>query len=305
MREIIRLIDLQGRAPAQPLMGALPVVVRLVEPKLVAPLLRGGEMQDMEQLLIVGPVGALDEGVLPGLARLVEAVAQPQGLGLLLKGALALGVGGVFHREGHGVVGHDQPKGGEGAQRPLQHAGHGGRVGAGMDLAVFHPGAQVDQRDLVLKARAARHRRKLLDIHLGAVAPHRDRPARPGALGAGLAELGLLEDTPQGAGVGLRKAAAQLPGQAPRAMLGMLAPRLQGRLAVFGGDRTGVAMGGAGAVVGILARDPALDGGDRDMKLAGQLMQAEVLLLKEAAHFLAPRRRQGGVGMQVHGGAPP
>lgn len=69
-------------------------------------------MELMKTFLIVCSVTALNKSILPRRPTLDRPMRHSQGGDLLLEGGLSLGMRRIPHRKVHGVIRHDEKKGG-------------------------------------------------------------------------------------------------------------------------------------------------------------------------------------------------
>ena len=94
-------------------MGSTVIVIHFPEPKLIAPLFRGSELQHIKKFFIVGPMTPFDNSILPGASLLTGAMNQVKGFRCPLELGHPFRINGVFHGKDQGVVGPDEKKGGK------------------------------------------------------------------------------------------------------------------------------------------------------------------------------------------------
>ena len=110
---------------------------------------RGLELLPMETLLVIRPITPFNKPIAPRCSAWYPPMSQSQLVGHPFKGGDALGMGGIGHREHHGIIGHDEMKWRQARHRlgenPRNHRARLGR----MDFGVFHPCPQVNRTDFV------------------------------------------------------------------------------------------------------------------------------------------------------------
>jgi hypothetical protein len=94
------------------LMGPGIVVFHFPKPELVFSFFGVLESQAVKNVLVVRPVGALDEAVFPRFALWDEGMGAPVPFNGFGEGRFAVGLAGIFHGEVAGVVGEGDEKGG-------------------------------------------------------------------------------------------------------------------------------------------------------------------------------------------------
>jgi len=101
-------------------MRSLRAIIHLPQPQLVATLFGVGEPHLVETFLIVCPVAALNKAILPRAAFVDQLVDASEFLKADLKRCFSIGMSCVAHRENHGVIGHDEKKGGSRSRARLR-----------------------------------------------------------------------------------------------------------------------------------------------------------------------------------------
>lgn len=93
-------------------MWSTMIVMHFPESQIITAFLGVGKSERLKQLLVVCPMAALNDPILPGRALLAGSMNEPQCSHGPLEGREALRMSGVFHRKSHGIVGPDEKKGG-------------------------------------------------------------------------------------------------------------------------------------------------------------------------------------------------
>ena len=93
-------------------MWSAMIVMHFPESQIITAFLGVGKSERLKQLLVVCPMAALNDPILPGRALLAGSMNESQCCDGPLEGREALRMSGVFHRKRHGIVGLDEKKGG-------------------------------------------------------------------------------------------------------------------------------------------------------------------------------------------------
>ena len=93
-------------------MWSTMIVMHFPESQIITAFLGVGKSERLKQLLVVCPMAALNEPILPGRALLAGSMNESQCSDGPLEGRKALRMSRVLHRKSHGVVGPDEKKGG-------------------------------------------------------------------------------------------------------------------------------------------------------------------------------------------------
>jgi len=93
-------------------MGSTMIIMHFPESQIIATFLGVSKSERLKQLLVVCPMAALNDPILPGRALLAGSMNEPQGSHGPLESRGALRMSCVFHRKSHGIVGPNEKKGG-------------------------------------------------------------------------------------------------------------------------------------------------------------------------------------------------
>lgn len=138
-----------------------------------------GELLLMETFRIIRPIAPFNDPVLPRRSRFDPPMPQAQGRDGAFECRTPFRMRGICHGKDHRIIRHHQMKRGQSADRPLQYSGNPATGGAGMDFRVLHPGAQMNQADLVFPPTTPANRWQLLNIQLDPMASDWNRATLP------------------------------------------------------------------------------------------------------------------------------
>ena len=133
----------------------------------------------METFRIIRPIAPFNDPVLPRRSRFDPPMPHAQGRDGAFERRTPLRMRGMRHGKDHRIIRHHQMKRGQSADRPLQHSGNPVTGGAWMDFRVLHPGAQMNQADLVFPPMTPANRWQFPDVQLHPMASDRDRTPLP------------------------------------------------------------------------------------------------------------------------------
>jgi hypothetical protein len=91
-------------------MGSTMIIMHFPESQVIGAFLRVCKAEGLKQLLVVCPMAALNDPILPGPALLAGPMNEPQCSHGPLEGREALRMSCVFHRKSHGIVGPNEKK---------------------------------------------------------------------------------------------------------------------------------------------------------------------------------------------------